>query len=61
MDNSSKFHAMLDRLRVPEQHRISRDTDVDWMWADNDCAKFLDWITQNIDDRNLVSPVQQKQ
>ena len=58
---TSKFHDWLDKLKVTNEHRPSRDVDLDWMWTDPQCASFLDWLTEHIDGSNVVSPIERRQ
>ena len=60
MDRTEKLRAMLQRLNFPGGCSIASDMDMDWMWAEPECARFLDWISEHLDEDNIVSPSQKK-
>ncbi|KAF6029685.1 HAUS3 [Bugula neritina] len=59
--SSHKFDLLLSKLNIPHDKRPNEEADKEWLWADPDCATLLDYLINNVNRSNLVTPAENMQ
>jgi len=59
--SSHKFDLLLSKLNIPHDKRPNEEADKEWLWADPDCATLLDYLVNNVNRSNLVTPAENMQ
>ncbi|XP_067945529.1 HAUS augmin-like complex subunit 3 [Watersipora subatra] len=52
---------MLSKLNLSDDCQPKGDADIEWMWADEQCAQLLDWLTDHVDRENVVTQTERRQ